>query len=88
MIVLFGKLFSKDLLKIKDVTLKKEIMLTIIEIENSENIHAIPNVLKMKGHPEAYRMRMGKYRIGFYFDGEKIELHRFAKREDIYKLFP
>lgn len=41
----------------------------------------------MKGHPEAYSMRFGKYRIGFYYDGETIELIRFAKRSDILNFF-
>lgn len=85
--VIFAKFFSKDLEKIKDATLKKEIIRAIIAFENSENILLISNVIKMKGHPEAYRMRIEKYRLGFYFDGETIELNRFVKREDIYKLF-
>lgn len=84
----FGKLFSKDLIKIKDSTLKKDIVEVIVLLENSESIQNISNIKKMKGHSEAYRMRIGKYRLGFYFDGEVIELARFAKREDIYKLFP
>jgi mRNA-degrading endonuclease RelE of RelBE toxin-antitoxin system len=88
LIVKFGKLFSKDLLKIKDSTLKKDIVETIVALENSENIQDVSNIKKMKGHSEAYRIRIGKYRLGFYFDGEIIELARFAKREDIYKLFP
>lgn len=84
----FGKLFSKDLLKIKDLILKKDIIEFILVLENCENIQNITNIKKMKGHPEAYRLRIGKYRLGFYFDGEVIELARFAKREDIYKIFP
>ncbi len=86
--VKFGKLFSKDLLKIKDSTLKKDIVEVIVLLENSESIQSLSNIKKMKGHSEAYRIRIGKYRLGFYFDGEVIELARFAKREDIYKLFP
>jgi mRNA interferase RelE/StbE len=86
--VIFGKLFSKDLLKIKDLTLKNDVIQAIVELENSESIQNLSNIKKMKGHSEAYRMRIGKYRLGFYFDGEIIELVRFAKREDIYKLFP
>jgi len=86
--VKFGKLFSKDLLKIKDSTLKKDIVEIIVLLENSESIQNISNIKKMKGHSEAYRIRIGKYRLGFFFDGEVIELARFAKREDIYKLFP
>ncbi len=86
--VKFGKLFSKDLLKIKDLILKKDIIEFILVLENCENIQNITNIKKMKGHPEVYRLRIGKYRLGFYFDGEVIELARFAKREDIYKIFP
>jgi len=86
--VKFGKLFSKDTQKIKDVGLKNDVIQAIVSLELTENIQNFPNVKKMKAHPEAYRMRIGKYRLGFYFDGEVIELARFAKREDIYKLFP
>ena len=86
--VKFGKLFSKDLLKIKDSTVKKDIVEVIELLENSQSIQNISNIKKMKGHSEAFRLRIGKYRLGFYFDGEVIELARFAKREDIYKLFP
>ena len=84
----FGKLFSKDLLKIKDSTLKKDIVEAIESLENSESIQNVSNIIKIRGHSEAYRIRIGKYRLGFYFYGEVIELVRFTKREDIYKLFP
>jgi len=83
-----GKLFFKDLLKIKDSTLKKDIVEAIGSLENSESIQNVSNIKKIRGHSEAYRIRIGKYRLGFYFDGEVIELVRFVKREDIYKLFP
>lgn len=88
MIVKFGKLFSKDLQKIREVTLKNDVIQAIIAFENATDIQNFSNIKKLKGHTEAYRMRIGKYRLGFYFDGEVIELARFAKREDIYKLFP
>lgn len=86
--VKFSKNFSKDLEKVKDSSIKKDVISVIIELENKENLNLIPNIKKMKGHPDAYRLRIGKYRLGFYFDGEIIELGRFAKRDDIYKLFP
>jgi mRNA interferase RelE/StbE len=88
LIVKFSKNFSKDLEKIKDSNIKNDIIQAIIELENSESLNLIPNIKKMKGHAEAYRLRIGKYRLGFYFDGKIIELGRFAKRDDIYKLFP
>ncbi|WP_269223735.1 plasmid stabilization protein [Flavobacterium sp. IMCC34518] len=82
------KQFSKDVSKINDESLKTNLFDVIIVLKNTENSNLISNLRKMKGHSEAYRIRIGKYRLGFYFDGEVIELARFAKREDIYKLFP
>jgi mRNA interferase RelE/StbE len=82
------KQFSKDVSKINDETLKNNLFDVIIILKNTENLNLVSNIRKMKGHSEAYRIRLGKYRLGFYFDGELIELARFAKREDIYKLFP
>jgi mRNA interferase RelE/StbE len=82
------KQFSKDLSKINDETLKSNLFDVIILLKNTENINLLSNIKKMKGHSEAYRIRIGKYRLGLYFDGEVIELARFAKREDIYKVFP
>jgi mRNA-degrading endonuclease RelE of RelBE toxin-antitoxin system len=82
------KQFSKDLIKINDESLKNNLFEIIINLKTAENLNDIPNIKKMKGHSEAYRIRIGKYRLGFFFDGEVVELARFAKREDIYKLFP
>jgi mRNA interferase RelE/StbE len=82
------KQFSKDLLKIKDQSIKDSLFEVITNLKNAENLSDLSNVKKMKGHSEAYRIRIGKYRLGFFFDEEVIELARFAKREDIYKLFP
>ncbi len=84
----FFKQFSKDLSKITDENLKHIVFDLINEFENASKLKDIPNVKKLKGYPEAYRIRIGKYRLGFYFNGETIEFVRFAKREDIYKLFP
>lgn len=88
MIVKFGKLFSKDLTKVKDVHLRHDVIQVIEKLENTDTILAMPNIKKMKGHSNAFRLRVGKYRLGFFYDGETIELSRFVKREDIYKLFP
>jgi mRNA interferase RelE/StbE len=82
------KQFSKDLLKINDETLKNNLFEIIFLLKETENLNLLSNVKKLKGHTEAYRIRIGKYRLGFFFDGEVVELARFAKREDIYKLFP
>jgi len=82
------KQFSKDLLKINDETLKNNLFDIIMLLKEAENLNLLSNVKKLKGHSEAYRIRIGQNRLGFFFDGKVVQLARFAKREDIYKLFP
>jgi mRNA interferase RelE/StbE len=48
----------------------------------------VSNVKKMKGYSVAYKIKSGNYRMGIYKDLEHIELARFLKIEDIYKVFP
>lgn len=56
--------------------------------ETAENLAKISNVKNLKGYSDAYRFRVGKYRIGFYYDGNKVELERFVSRDTISSLFP
>jgi mRNA interferase RelE/StbE len=86
--VLFGSVFQKDLMKIKDSNLKSKIKKAIITLEESENLLQISNVKKMRGHSSAYRIRIGDYRLGFYFEDDVVNIARVVKRNDIYKLFP
>jgi mRNA interferase RelE/StbE len=48
----------------------------------------LKDLKKMKGHSIAYRIKSGNYRMGFYKELDQVELARFLKREDIYKVFP
>lgn len=86
--VTFRKSFFKDVKKHSDQKLKKTIKSKIIELENSYDLSAISNITKMKNHDTAYRMRIGKYRLGFYYTDGVVDLARFVKREDIYDVFP
>lgn len=80
--------FLNDIKKLSDKKLKDKIKAFLIEIENAENLEELTNIKKMKGFSTAYRCRIGEYRLGFYKDDHKIELARFVKRNDIYKVFP
>ena len=82
------KTFIKDSQRITDANLKVQLMEVIDKFKKAENLGELSNIKKMKGNPEAYRIRVGKYRLGFYYGGETLDLARFVKREDIYKLFP
>lgn len=84
----YSKLFLKDIQKITDEKLKNDVMKIIVDFKSAQSLFEMSNVKKMRGHSEANRMRIGKFRLGFYYNGETVELERFVKRETIYKLFP
>ena len=57
-------------------------------MKNATKLEDAGDIIKMKGSKNAYRMRVGEFRIGFYLDGDTVTLGRFANRKDIYRLFP
>ena len=86
--VIFLKSFLTDIKKIKKKKMKFKIKEFIIELEKAEILEEVSNVKKLKGYSSAFRWRTGDYRLGFYKDENIIELARFLKRNDIYKIFP
>jgi mRNA-degrading endonuclease RelE of RelBE toxin-antitoxin system len=86
--VVFLRSFLNDIKKLSDNKLKNKIKEFIVELQNAETLEELQNVKKLKGFSTAYRWRMGDYRLGFYKDENKVELARFVKRNDIYKVFP
>ena len=46
------------------------------------------DVTKMDASTNAYRIRSGNYRIGFYMESDMIILSRVLDRKDIYRYFP
>lgn len=89
MIVEFDKSFEKSLDKLKNNSLFAKIERIIIQCENSKSLFEIPNLKKLTGFKTYYRIRMGKYRIGFEkIDNQTIRFIIIAHRKDIYQSFP
>lgn len=86
--VIFLRSFLTDIKKLNDKKLKLKIKEFILELENSQTLEDVGNIKKMKGFSTAFRWRTGDYRLGFYKNENSIELSRFLKRSDIYKVFP
>lgn len=80
--------FEKDLRKVNDKKTKQKLKLIIEEMKQASVLDDIRSVKKLAGHPNAFRMRIGTYRLGFYYENNTLILSRFVKRNDIYKLFP
>ena len=89
MIIEFDKSFEKSLDKIKNKLLFPRIEKIILEFEKSKSLTDLPNIKKLTGFKNYYRLRIGEYRLGFEkIDENTLRFILFAHRKDIYKLFP
>lgn len=87
--VVFDQGFLKDVRKIKNASNKKKLQAAILKLEAADDVTTVQNLKALKGHPAAYRMRVGDYRIGlFQHQDDSLELVRVLHSKDIYKKFP
>lgn len=86
--IVFLAKFNKDLDRIEDAQIKMKVIDIIEEIEFSDKLSDLVNVKKLSGFKNAYRIKLGDYRIGFFFEKDTIEFARIIHRKDIYKVFP
>jgi mRNA interferase RelE/StbE len=61
---------------------------TIQNTITAKKLSDISSCKKLIGFKNAYRLRIGNYRIGFFFENEKVELIRILNRKNIYRYFP
>jgi len=87
-LVLSKKSFNKDLKKINDKKLAQRILEVIESLKNADSIDKVLNIKKLKGSTNAYRIKIGDFRLGFFLKENTIELTIFEHRKDIYKKFP
>ena len=80
--------FSSDLNKLRSAKLKRSIIDIINKIKSADSIKDIQNLKKLSGHRNAYRIRLGQYRIGIFINNNNVQFARVVHRKDIYKLFP
>lgn len=80
--------FNKDLNKLHVASIRQSLRKLILKIESAKSLSDIANVKKLVGHSNAYRVRLGDYRIGFFFDNNILQFARIVHRKDIYKVFP
>ena len=89
MIVAYLPALVRDLKRLKGTRDYERIRrLAFEEAPAWQGIEELPQVKKLAGQTGAYRLRIGDYRIGFYWDGEKLTLARVLHRKEIYRFFP
>jgi mRNA-degrading endonuclease RelE of RelBE toxin-antitoxin system len=80
--------FLKDIQSIKSKEQLLSIDRAINELKSAQNLRELPHVKKLGGTHNAFRLRVGDYRIGFFQAGDVVCLHRCLDRKDIYRSFP
>ena len=84
----FLEKFSKDLDKLNQPFVRSAVLKAIKRVEVANNISEVPKVKKLSGHKDAYRIRVGDYRIGIFIVGQLVQFARVVHRKDIYNIFP
>jgi len=86
---LYKKTFLKDLLKLPSYYREQVEKLVFEKIPNLSNVSEIPNIKKMKGYQDYYRIRIGDYRVGYKIEKKgRVIFYRVKSRSDIYGVFP
>jgi len=86
--VTFSNRFSKQLDAIKNRSLLLKISKTVETVISADDIRNIPDLKKLKGHPFAYRIKLGDYRIGLFIEKDDVFFAMVGHRKDIYNKFP
>ncbi len=80
--------FYKDIDSLDGAT--AQLVFDLITIaESVEHIEQLPNLKKLKGYKNAYRVRIGKYRVGLLkIENDIVSFERCLRRDKIYRQFP
>ena len=84
----FRESFAKDLKSVKDKGLLNRVKEMIEAVEKANTPADVPNLKKLRGGGNYFRLRVGDYRAGVAFENDAMIFVRFLNRKDIYKYFP
>jgi mRNA interferase RelE/StbE len=84
----FLRQFDRDIDKLSLPSVKKLVAEAIQNVEKASKFSEIKDLKKLKGSKNAYRIKIGDYRIGVFLEKNTIEFARVVHRKDIYKVFP
>lgn len=86
--VLFRQSFLRDVRTIRDQSLLNRIKKVIAEVEQAQKPTEIPNLKKLKGEGQYYRIRIGDQRVGVKIEADTVTFVRVLNRKEIYRYFP
>ena len=86
--ILFERSFERDLKKVRDKRLLKQVRNAIQQVETAAGLSEVTNIKKLQSSESYYRIRVGDYRIGIELSQGKVVFVRLLARKDIYRYFP
>lgn len=82
------KTFLKELSEIPSKERIKIEKFIFDEISQIQHPHLIPNIKKLKGYSNFFRIRFGNYRAGIRIENNTVIFERILHRKDIYRYYP
>lgn len=64
----YSKSFLKDVQNLNDQSVSESLKEILIKCKKYGSLKDIPNLKKLRKHKTAYRIRIGDYRAGFYYE--------------------
>ena len=81
--------FIKDIKSLKSSPIYAKVKIFAFEeILLCENLSEVGNIKKLKGEVDAYRVRIGDYRVRFSLTVDTITFTRVPHRKEFYRNFP
>lgn len=80
--------FEKDVRAIAERGVRRQLEQALETLYAAKDLRDVPNVRKLQGGEDMYRIRVGEYRIGLQLSGDTVVLIRFLPRKDVYRHFP
>ncbi len=84
----FRASFKRDVKRIRDERILAGVRHAILDVEAAAQWSDVPNIKKIRGSANAFRIRVDDYRIGLFIEEEQAEFVRVLPRRDIYRKFP
>ena len=84
----FRKTFEKDLRKLRDKNLLSKIKSVIEAVEIASALEDVTSLKKLQGVDGYFRIRLGDYRIGVFWQDETVRFIRVLHRREFYRYFP
>ena len=86
--VLVNKKFLKELTTLPQKERAKIEQFVFKDSPKYTLLAQIPNIGKLKGYRNYYKIRFGDYRIGLRYEDDTLIFERVLHRKDIYKYYP